>query len=82
MDYRGSPAAATAAAAPAYEVIVPWSKGWVMRNGSSSSSSSIISKRVWSSDLHVAPIGDDDDDDDDDIDIGCDDDNSIYTQRS
>ncbi len=52
VDYSASPAA--------YEVVVPLAWKWQMNNDSSSSSSSnsMLSKRVWSSDLHVAPIAD------------------------
>jgi hypothetical protein len=51
VDYTASPAA--------YEAVVPWAWKWVVKNDSSSGGgSSIISKRVWSSDLHVAPIAD------------------------
>lgn len=52
VDYSTSPVS--------HEMIVPLAQKWVMKNCSSSArvSTGIVSKRVWSSDLHVAPIAD------------------------
>ncbi len=49
VDYSVAPAA--------YEMVVPLARRWVVSDDSSSSSS-MISKTVWSSDLHVAPVAD------------------------
>jgi hypothetical protein len=54
VDYSTSPAS--------YEMVVPRAQRWAMKDGSASASASasvgVVSKRVWSSDLHVAPIAD------------------------